>query len=271
MFDPREVKTKCNGMLPVAAYAKLYDTALKSPEGSFIEVGAAHAAATVCLARALKDRGTPGKVYSFEKIVGGSREHFGNVEANMQIIRRNLAFFSVDDRVEMIFGDVKTHHDQLPENATFGMLVIDADGRIDREFRLFYDRLLPGSHVVIDDARDVVRVKRLGRSGMGQRVFVDQKHRLTFQLLSLFQNRGLVTGENLEDTWFGTKKDQTFGSITEAEIIDVYQSLVFANALYSPTYDTLTSTLKAVAPAGLYDWLRIQNRRRSGDFVAAGR
>lgn len=48
-FNAKEIKQKCNGMLSAEMYHRIYEYAAKAPAGNFIEIGAAHGAATVCL------------------------------------------------------------------------------------------------------------------------------------------------------------------------------------------------------------------------------
>lgn len=64
-------------MLPVEVYQRLYEAALAAPDRNLVEVGCAHGAGTVCLAAGLRDSGREGRVYTFEKIVGGTREAYG--------------------------------------------------------------------------------------------------------------------------------------------------------------------------------------------------
>ena len=260
MFSAKDVKSKCNGMLPVSVYQEIYDTACACPGICFVEVGTAHAAATVCLARALKDTNRSGKVYSFEKILGGSREQYGDVERNIEIIRGNIDHFGVSDYVELIIGDVRECADRVPSRAEIGLLLLDADGCIDRDFEIFYDRVKSGGAVVIDDVQDRVILTRNGWRGLNFKYRIDQKHRLSHEFLSLFQSKGLIDRGSFcgEATWHGKKLDATMADVTREEILAVYRRLVFADAERSfiPFRPALGRFVRRALPEDVVNTLR---------------
>ena len=115
-FNANAVRKRCNGMLSSAIYEKIHETAKSAPNGSFIEVGVAHGAATVALASALS---TPGIVYSFEKIIGGSREQFGGFEENKRIITGNIRVFGLEKKVQFAFGDVSKDYAIVPKDRDY--------------------------------------------------------------------------------------------------------------------------------------------------------
>jgi predicted O-methyltransferase YrrM len=104
MPDFDDIQRRCNGMLAPEVYQRIYEVARGAEPGSFIEVGAAHAASTVSLACALRDAGREGRVYAFEKLVGGSRDRYGDAARNRAIIEGNIAHFGLGERVQMIYG-----------------------------------------------------------------------------------------------------------------------------------------------------------------------
>ncbi len=232
MFDPKAVKETCNGMLPVRTYERIYQRTLEAKDGIIVEVGTAHAAATVCMALALKDSGRAGRVYTFEKIFGGTREAFGGVTENERIIRGNLDAFGVGDYVELIIGDVRDEAHRVPTDEPISVLFLDADGRIDRDFNLFFDRVSLGGQIFIDDVRDEARVFMNGIGAATARLTLDQKHRISDLLLKIFLKHRLVgEGDYVgPDTWTGPKAADTLSSIDPEEIIEAYRTLVFADA-----------------------------------------
>ncbi|MGI3212209.1 class I SAM-dependent methyltransferase [Roseovarius tibetensis] len=254
-FDADEVKRICNGMLPPDVYVAMYEAARCAPETLFVEVGTAHAAGTVSLAMGLRDSGRNGKVYTFEKIVGGSREAFGGMDENIEIIRQNLKAFGVDDFVHLTIGDVAETAGVVPDDVSIGLLCLDADGAIDRDFGLFFDRLAANAPIIIDDSRDHTRIKRLGRSGLSHRFIVDQKHRLTFRLLQEFQQYGLLNNGEIygTDTWIGRKGESHFANIPSENILGVYRSLVFTETTHSfvPFRGLLAKGLRKTLPTRL--------------------
>lgn len=111
-------------------------------------------------------------------------------------------------------------------------MILDADGRIDRDFGLFFDKLMPGAIVIIDDVSPGVRIKPLVKKFDVHQVKIDQKHRISSLLLDVFCRYGLVEGE-LVGTTFGKKLSGGKFSDTSADVLEAYHHLVFAEASYS--------------------------------------
>lgn len=232
-FNASTVRNQCNGMLSERVYQRIYETARDAPSGSFVEVGAAHGAGTVTLAHALRDGGRHNaKVYSFEKIVGGSREKFGDFEQNRKIIEDNISKFDLTDTIEMIFGDVGAEHVRVAADEPISLLMLDADGRLDRDFGFFFDRLAPSAPIIIDDVSCHVRAKCLSKTFETHHLRIDQKHRISDLLVGLFRHHGLIEGEMVDSTFFGYKRGGMFAGPVAAEVISCYHELVFADVAY---------------------------------------
>jgi len=235
-LDFKFIKKKTNGMLPVAAYEKIYNYAKKN-RGNIVEIGTAHGAATICLASAIDEKS--GHVYTFEKIVGGSREKYGSIDENLRIIKSNYEQFKVDKKISQYIGDVVVEANNIKDISTFSMLMMDADGRLDRDFVLFYDRLKPGGIIVIDDCDDRIKVKF--KSNI---MLVDQKHRLTHLFINKFEQLGFLERiEIVGNTYFGHKPETNPKSINELSILDtsaIYSNLVFSHIDYMGMIKTRT-------------------------------
>ena len=229
-----EVKIRCNGMLPIEAYYRLYEEGKKcAAGGDVVEVGTAHAAATICIGLGLlESKSFGGKVYTFEKIEGGSREEFGGVTENVSIIKDNLAHFGVSELVELVIGDVSETFESLPQSSKIAMLVLDSDGRIDRDFSLFFDRVINGGSIVIDDYQDSILISKSENGGL----LVDQKHKLTYNLLNLFLKEGYMEKnyDTIGQTVFLSKatldSSKSVNGLESAKIINAYRELVFSEA-----------------------------------------
>ena len=236
-IDFNEVKRIANGMLSASTYEKIYCMANQS-SGDIVEVGTAHGAATICLAASRLNKN--GTVYSFEKILGGSREKYGSIEKNVEIIQSNYRHFGVSEKIKQFIGDVVEESSSIESIPCFSMLVLDADGRLDRDFCLFYDRLEPGGVIIIDDCDDRIKVKF--KSGL---LHVDQKHRLTNLFIKKFEDMGYLEPiELLGNTYFGRKPTTNLKTIADLGILDtsaIYAHLVFSDIDY---IDALKSRAK---------------------------
>lgn len=225
MPDFSKIKSACNGMMRTECYERIYDAALGSPGMAFVEVGTGHGAGAVCLALALRDSGRQGTVYTIDRFEGGSRSRYGDAAQNMAIAEGAIASFGVASMIQFIQGDAAIVGKAVPET-DIGMLLIDCDGRIDRDFASFYDRLVPGGAVVIDDVANRVRARK-----RGEMLRIDQKHRLSHLLVSSAKSHGLlVSSGRVGETWFGTKADARLSDWPAPAILDCYRRLVFADA-----------------------------------------
>ena len=89
------------------------------------------------------------------------------------------------------------------------MLLIDADGAIDRDFELFYNKLFPGSSIIIDDYFDNVRIKKDKNF-----ISVDQKFRLTYMLIDLMEQLNLLKKVKvIDNTYFGIKPKNQINNV----------------------------------------------------------
>lgn len=224
-FDAAGVKERCNGMLSAKVYDHIYQTALNAPYGDIVEVGAAHGAGTVSLALGLQHSGREGNVHSFEKAVGGSRARYGGFEENVRILRANLSHFGVSDLVELHLGTPSQLHGELPSDLTIGLLMLDADGRPERDFKLFFNQVVVGGSIIIDDVEDVISLRKQGEDGA---LFLDQKHRISHLLVKKFTDKRIIRKSRMvSNTWFGTKR--SYYDLSDAEIISVYAKLISGN------------------------------------------
>lgn len=243
-----KIKKVCNGMLHTDVYNRLSEVAKDSNSTTLVEVGTAHAAGTVSIALGAHDSGKSIRVYSFDKIVGGSRDAYGGLEENLEIIKRNLSHFGVSDIVELVIGDVRETHTALPEGEQIGFLMLDADGRIDRDFDLFFNRVAPGAPIVIDDYEDRVRVKPEQTPGQCS---LDLKKKLSWMLADYFKAQGWIrTREVIRGTLFAEKAIDGPVEMNWEEITEIYRNLVFVEG-------------DVVLPSGTRgpSWLRLPSKK----------
>jgi predicted O-methyltransferase YrrM len=257
--DFAEIAIRCSGMLAPSIYQRIYEMARDAAGELIVEVGTAKGAATVALALGLRDAGKPGRVISFDR--GRQRSGRGDPHAYLEGVKRNLRHFGVEEYVELVVGEVNKTADVVPQSAEISMLMLDADGAIDRDLGLFFSRVAPGGAVIIDDSADLVRVHRVGFSTTK----IDAKMRLTYLLLSYFKdNHFLSEGMQIKDTYFGQKlRDFPDGELNRDDILEIYRQLVFTSARTSALVAARSLAirmLKKINPT-LTQRLRVHARR----------
>lgn len=224
-FDAFAVKKKANGMLSIDVYQEMYHLAQKVEQNTTIlEIGTAHGAGAISLALGSQGKN---KVASIDKITGGSRDKFGTLEENKVIIKNNFKYFGVEKVIDFYIGTSTEIASHLPEELTISMLVIDADGAIDRDFELFYNKLLPGSTIIIDDYSNYVRIKKDKKITR-----IDQKFKLTHMLVSFMEQASLLKKNKVIDsTYFGIKPQNLKDDVnfSQYDFRPIYRNLTFVN------------------------------------------
>jgi predicted O-methyltransferase YrrM len=218
------VKEETRGMLPARVYRRIYETAALCAGGAIVEIGTAQGAATIAIALGAKAGGKPFRIWTADPFRGSSRTELPAVEDNVARVRRGFEAFGVADRIEIVVGtaaDIVSSAD--PRN--IGLLMIDADGRIDRDFSLLHGRLAAGCPIVIDDIDDRIYVHR-----SGSLLVVDQKHRLSHQLTERFVAEGLLVrqGKIGQTGWFARGATDLSGAQIERIALPAYRELVKA-------------------------------------------
>lgn len=238
----RMIKQRTRGYLSPEVYKAIYDCAYSASEGYLVDIGPAQGGSSISMGLALKDsRKTRSKVFSIEKGQGSdalvSREA---PEMNARVWRRNIETFGVDEFCQLLLGDVALMHSEIDQNQPLAMLFIDADGALDRDFHLFFNRLVDGAPIVIDDYFDVInrfaREKYLKWSSVDELesyvrsknavAFRDLcplgKEQTTWRFLNYLTDANLVEHEQtLGRTFFGRKvKGAIFDQTTHGEAMN---------------------------------------------------
>lgn len=219
----RRIRRECNGMLRPEVYRTIHATALEMPEGDAVEIGTSRGAATVAIALALKASRRAGRVYTIERAGSGSKP--GSNDEKLAAIQQNFRKFDVSERIALIVADASRAASDLPDAVSIGLLMLDCDGRIDRDFANLYDRVVPGGRIVIDDYEDRTHVRMRG----GGRVGVDLKHRLTFNLVNHFMESGYIESFSVvRQTLFCRKPATMTGKIMldREKISHIYYDLI---------------------------------------------
>src|SRR5438067_4494747 len=148
-----EMVRHANGMLPIPVYEALWSSAGQAPGPNFLEVGTAHGAGTIALALGAKMAGLDVKIQTIDRLEGkfSSRSGYGSVEENKAIVQQNFARASVAQCISLFVGTTDEFASVGPKPERIDLLMLDADGRIDRDLLYFYDLLAPRAIIVVDD------------------------------------------------------------------------------------------------------------------------
>jgi predicted O-methyltransferase YrrM len=197
-------KIKAFSMLHHETLRILWELAAMS-RGPILELGPYIGGSTVALAKGAAARGTP--IISVEK--GGSHAdhpYLPSVDI-LADLRKTLSRYGVADQVTILEG-----HNDAPEiveavarrrrRKKLGLLFIDADGQVERDFKLYKPYLRDGAFIVFDDYE------------MEEDWGFDKSH-----LVRPFVGRGIADGffSDLDvyqwGTWVGIyRKERTFFS-----------------------------------------------------------
>lgn len=219
-----------NGLLPLAVYEELYQLAANVSEGPFVEIGTAHGAATIALALGARKHARPPVIYTIDRLGGqfSSRSKFGTVSENEEIVRRNFREAAVKETIHLFVGtsDEFAASERCPER--IHLLLLDADGRIDRDLMHFYPKLPPGAPVVIDDVDSGVCLG-VNHEGMP---YVDLKHRISSLLLDSYVKAGFLRmRKRIINTAFCERGERAYDAAEFARLaLASYRELVFAEA-----------------------------------------
>jgi predicted O-methyltransferase YrrM len=194
----------------------MYEYATTAAHANMIEVGAAHGAGTISIAKALKENDSSLTLYTFEGQQAQGR--FGSEDSGLTKLYDNLESFDVDDRVRVI-PELLTRDSELPDvinnNQPYSLLCIDADGDLKRDFDLFYDLLLPNAVIIIDDY------------SLDGRLSTAKKRYQTFCYANYFEQQGLIRHEKVVDsTLFATKTmNGTLDDVRETDLRKIEEHL----------------------------------------------
>jgi predicted O-methyltransferase YrrM len=188
-----EMVRSANGMLPIPVYEALWSWAGQAPGPNFLEVGTAHGAGTIALAFGARKAGLDVKIQTIDRLGGkfSSRSGFGSVEQNKAVVQENFARANVAQCIALFVGTTDEFVSAGHTPDRIDLLMLDADGRIDRDLMHFYDRLTAQAVIVVDDVDPEIF---LGTAHDGT-PYLDLKHRITSLLLAAFESAGYLRVE----------------------------------------------------------------------------
>lgn len=221
-----DLTRNANGMLPKEVYEEIYRTSASRRPRLIVEIGTAHGAATIALGLGAMTQNSEVLIKTVDKLGGrfSSRSAYGDVEINRAIVESNFRRAGISGNVRLFVGDPDEFAAQLDPNEQIDLLMLDADGRIDRDLLNLYPQLATGAPVIIDDADNDIWLSR-NHEGVP---FVDNKHRTTELLLDGFCTAGFLRLEKrVANTAFCTRTDKPYDQQAFAEIaLAAYRQLV---------------------------------------------
>lgn len=159
----QKIKELTHGYLSPEVYYKIYQMALDAPEGVVVDIGPAQGGSTISLGLALKENSRLKKIYSIDVFCkSAALKSYTCIEENIEVLRSNLSQFNIEQYVTplVVFKDDTT---LSHENEPISVLFIDADGAIDRDFEVYYNRLVPHGIIIIDDYKPFINIQAATR------------------------------------------------------------------------------------------------------------
>lgn len=251
--DFAKMRLDIGGMLDPKVYHALYLSARRATD-NILEIGTARGAATVALGLGALDGGHSNvRIATVEKLGESYTDRYGAPDEYRARLYDGFERYGVADRIDVHFGAASKIVDDPVVQSGLGLMFLDADGALDRDFSDFYAALVPGASIVIDDYGT-------GWANLyfsATKVRVDQKHRLTKLLVEFFEEKGVLRrDEVVVETYFGRRPDGASYEIDGEEILRVYRQLTFSDAkLSSAAYVNASLTLKKLSPS-FHLWLK---------------
>jgi predicted O-methyltransferase YrrM len=223
----RRMREATGGLLPAKVYAELTRVGQRMVDLPVIEVGSFSGASTIALAWGMS--GKRSNIVAVEKCEGGQWVSGGKrYESNLERLERNLREFGVADRVVLFphYLDLETGPKvhELAGNGPLAALCHDADGRIDRDFALFWEHLVDDAPIVIDDYRTAILYEDPNDRHPKGRI----KGQVTYRMVNQMVAWGLLQiDRKIKDTLFGHKPPGADFGVFDAEHCEaIYQSVL---------------------------------------------
>jgi len=165
------LKLRANGMLWPDVYKKIYTKTKLLPDFPFVDIGSASGATTIAAALAFEESGKENCVIGVEKCEGGSRARYGDYMTNYTVLTENISKYRVDKNVKLHAESLRDMDQSiwtLIQSDVISGFLHDADGRLYRDFQLFYDAVVPEGLIAVDDCpqgESAVAVIERGYSG----------------------------------------------------------------------------------------------------------
>ncbi len=258
-----------DALMSPAVYDALFDAAAAEGPKQVLEIGTAHGAGTIALALGASSGGHETQITTVDTLealpdIPSSRSRFGGPAENEKIVRANFEKARVPDRIKLHVGRSESFAKVVPEGFTVDMLVLDADGRIDRDLALFGPYLARGAVVVVDDIDG-----KIGAAFRGGRLAIDLKHVISEKLTARFVEEGYLKLEKrtVDTSFFRAQEPDSWDYERMSELaISSYRELIFLETPMSQVMASSIASLLSSTPwlRPLYGGSRALYRKMSG-------
>ena len=200
------LRQQTNGMLLPLVYKKIYQLCYKFPDLDIVEIGGATGAVSIAIAWAIRDAKKSSKLIVIEKCEGGTRTDVGGYSENLQLIQKHFEDFDASAQLHLFPHELTFENGKevvaLIKTPKIAAFIHDADGRVDRDFYLFWSLLAPGGLIIIDDYANEEKYKPISeRHPTG-----GAKSMITYRLLNQIIEWGLFQPTlKIGKTIFGIK------------------------------------------------------------------
>lgn len=153
----------------------IYEASCNVSRGVYVEIGPAQGGSTLALALGRRAAARDGMIYTADVFTDSSALKTDDVGVNVAVLRSNLAEFGVGDGVRVIVVPREDVATAVPADAAIGLFFVDADGALDRDFAQFYDRILPGAQIILDDCDNRISEEYLNYTDESLKKYVLKK------------------------------------------------------------------------------------------------
>ena len=245
----RSALSGVDSLLSFDVYEAFHDVVATDGPNLALEIGTAHGAATIALALGSLSSGKSLTIFTVDTFAStdyapSSRAKFGDEKSNLAIVQAHFRRVGIEKLINVFVGSSDDFAEQIRLPEKIDLLLLDADGRIDRDLLLFRECLQDDAMIIIDDIDGQPNIIR----NAGRRIY-DLKHVISSKLLN-----ELVAGEFLQvekvigSTAFCRAKNPTNWSSEDLTRIALgtYRELVFTDhpGILHPVYQALGKAIK---------------------------
>jgi len=152
----RKVKKLCHGYLDAAIYEEIYKYGLSAEEGIVVDIGPAQGGSTISFGLALRENTKLKKIYSIDTFCNSAALiSSDDIQKNIDQLYSNLNEYDLTNYVTAIVAG-RDNLNFIKDNEKISVLFIDADGALDRDFKLYYNHLTDGAFIIIDDCANEI-------------------------------------------------------------------------------------------------------------------